>query len=237
MRTQKSLRTAVSFFVGLFAPARRTEAEIEELTLAQLQALARYDGTLPYREPIVRALVWELKYRASAHARELAGAYLADILLAEAEDTIGTLLLIPIPMHASRRKTRGHNQTELLCEAALTVLGGGKTLRKNSLAVRTISFLRNRGTLPEDFFSERFSYRPHALTRTINTKTQQGLERHERLLNVKNSMLVQNPTEVVGRVCIVVDDVSTTGATFAEARRALKAAGASEVRCIALAQS
>jgi len=195
MRAQKSLRTAVSFIVGLVAPARPTEQAIGNLTLEHLQALARYDGTLPYREPAVRALVWELKYRASAHARELAGAYLADLLLAEAEDSIGTLLIIPIPMHKARRKERGHNQTELLCESALKYLSGG------------------------------FTYAPHVLERTRATVQQQGLERHVRLKNLKNSMQVTNPEQVKGRVCIVVDDVSTTGATFAEAKRALKEAG------------
>ncbi len=208
MNTQKSLRTGILFLIGLFAPARRTEAAIEDLTLDTLQTLARFDGTLPYHESSVRALVWELKYRASNHARDIAGACLADILLAEAEDTIGTLLLIPVPMHPARRKERGHNQTELLCETALKFLGAGA-----------------------------FSYDPTLLERVVDTKTQQGLERHERLLNVKHSMAVKTAERVRGRVCIVVDDVSTTGATFAEARRALKAAGASEVRCIALAQS
>ena len=208
MQIQKSLRTVLAFITGLFAPARPTENEIEALTLEKLQALSRYDGTLPYRERAVRALVWELKYRASAHARGLAGAYLADMLLAEAEDTIGTLLLIPAPMHQARRKERGHNQTELLCEAALKIFG-----------------------------ADTFSYDPTLLQRVVDTKTQQGLERHERLLNVKHSMVVKNPERVKGRICIVVDDVTTTGATFAEARRALREAGASEVRCIALAQS
>ena len=229
------------FITGLLAPARPTEKEIEGLTLEKLQALARYDGTLPYREPAVRALVWELKYRANAHARALAGAYLADVLLAEAEESIGTLLLIPVPMHKARRKERGHNQTELLCESALKVLGAsGKSARKNSLAVdRTLQ--KRPATFPADFFygtfAGGFSYDPTLLQRVINTETQQGKERHERLKNVKNSMLVAHPAQIRGRVCIVVDDVSTTGATFAEARRALREAGASEVRCIALAQS
>ncbi|HEY5383535.1 MAG TPA: phosphoribosyltransferase family protein, partial [Candidatus Paceibacterota bacterium] len=169
--------------------------------------------------------------------RALAGAYLADLLLAEAEETIGTLLLVPMPMHKARRKERGHNQTDLLCEAALKVLSDGETARKNSLAVHTQSFLRGRGTLPEDFFAGGFSYSPRALERTRATMPQQGLERHQRLKNVKNSMQVKNPEAVAGRVCIVVDDVTTTGATFAEAKRALKAAGAKEVRLVALAQS
>ncbi len=198
------------------------------LTLSQLQALARFDGTLPYHERAVRALVWELKYRANAHARELAGAYLAELLLAEAEDTISTLLVIPIPMHASRRKERGHNQTELLCEAALGVLSGENPIKKVL-----------GPPLPEyqTIFAGSFSYDPALLQRVVDTKTQQGLERHERLTNVKGSMIVKNPERVKGRVCIVVDDVTTTGATFAEAKRTLKAAGAAEVRCIALVQS
>ena len=221
--------TAAFYFItGLFAPARPTEEEIEGLTLEQLQALARYDGTLPYRERAVRALVWELKYRASAHARELAGAYVAELLLAEAEDTIGTLLLIPIPMHKARRKERGHNQTELLCEAALSVLSDEAPVKK---------VLGSPIRFNQTFSAGPFVYAPHALERARATTQQQGLERHARLKNVKGSMIVKNPKGVKGRVCIVVDDVTTTGATFAEARRALREAGASEVRCIALAQS
>ena len=45
------------------------------------------------------------------------------------------------------------------------------------------------------------------------------------------------PELVEGRVCIVVDDVTTTGATFEEAKRALTTAGARAVYCIALARS
>ncbi|MGC9602461.1 MAG: phosphoribosyltransferase family protein [Minisyncoccia bacterium] len=216
----KTINAVFYFIAGLFAPPRETEKELERLTLEKLQSLARYDGSLPYHERAVRALVWELKYRARSRARELAGAYLAELLLAEAEDTIGTMLLIPMPMHEARRKERGHNQTELLCEATLKFLGNGKLARKNRL-----------------IFAGPFAYDPSLLVRIKNTKTQQGLERRERLKNVKNSMQVIHPEQVKGRTCIVVDDVTTTGATFAEAKRALKAAGAAEVRCVALAQS
>ena len=81
-------------------------------------------------------------------------------------------------------------------------------------------------------------YAPKALIRTINTKTQQGLPRAERLKNIKNSMTSGPDAEKIkGRGCIVVDDVTTTGATLAEAKRALRVAGARAVHCIALARS
>lgn len=78
-------------------------------------------------------------------------------------------------------------------------------------------------------------YMPHALERIVNTPQQQGLERHIRLYNVKNSMYAQS--HVKDRVCIVVDDVTTTGATLEEAKRALTKAGARAVYTLALAYS
>ncbi len=195
--------------VDLILPPRPTEALLRELTVEQLQAMQSEDG-LPYHEPAVQALVWELKYRGSKRARALAGAFLAETLLAVAAEELGTPLLVPVPMHKNRRRERGHNQTELLCKAALGCLG--KTT------------------------SAPLQYAPKALTRMVDTKTQQGLPRAERLHNVKNSMRA-DPGTVSGRVCVVVDDVTTTGATLAEAKRALLEAGARVVHGVALARS
>jgi ComF family protein len=164
------------------------------------------DG-LPYRDPDVKALVWELKYRANSHAATLAGTLLADELLALAADELGKPLLIPVPMHPARRKVRKHNHTELLCQAAVKKL------------------------------ENVFDYAPDILIRTIDTPTQQGLARHKRLKNVHDSMEVIDPERVEARVCVVVDDVATTGATLAEAKRALRAAGARRVHLVALARS
>ncbi len=79
-------------------------------------------------------------------------------------------------------------------------------------------------------------YTPQALIRICATPEQQKLSRAQRLKNIKNSMQA-DPAKVAGRVCVVVDDVATTGATLAEATRALVAAGAARVHTIALAQS
>jgi ComF family protein len=129
---------------------------------------------------------------------------LADELLALAAEELGVPLLIPIPMHPDRYKERGHNQTEVLCEAALPHLQGA------------------------------FEYKKDALKRVVDTLHQQGLARSKRLKNVEGSMVAQG---VEGRVCIVVDDVTTTGATLTEAKRALLAAGARRVHSVALARS
>lgn len=214
-------------------PPRATERAIEALTHDSLFALQDADG-LPYSNESVRALVWELKYHASRRAAALAGGLLAEELLAIAGEELGRPLLIPVPMHRARRRERGHNQTELLCRAALKAMGAA------DFSAKTVWLRQSR---PEDFFAGEsaasdtvFDYAPDALVRTRPTPEQQKLSRTQRLINLKNSMQA-NRNIVAHRACVVIDDVKTTGATLNEAARALKEAGASRVHTIALAQS
>ena len=110
------------------APPRGTEARVRATTLEDLRGLASGESALPYKEKAITALVWELKYRANPRAKELAGAFLAEELMATAAEEIGKPLLIPVPMHATRRRERGYNQTELLCEAALQASSSDENL-------------------------------------------------------------------------------------------------------------
>lgn len=207
------------FICDLIVPPRPTEQAVRGLVPADLHGILRVEnGALPYADPRVRALVWEVKYYANPKAATLCGEILAEVLMAVAGDIIGRAVLVPIPIHTTRRKERGHNQTELLAKAALRIL---ESNHKISL---------------QDFVSP-FDYMPHVLLRTVHTHQQQGLPKQRRLSNVAHSMEVIHSDKIVGRVCIVLDDVSTTGATFMEAERALKRAGAAEVICVALAQS
>lgn len=222
-----SLNTFVSFLFDMVALPRPTERAVRMLSIQRLQQLSRPDGTLPYHSREVRALVWELKYHANARAAALAGEFLNEHLLAEAAEHMGRPLLIPIPIHPERRRERGFNQTEVLCEAALKALG---TISVESPIKKVLG-----GS--QTIFSAGFDYVPDILERVRHTAPQQGLMRNKRLRNVKNSMQIQDRARVKGRVCIVVDDVSTTGATLEEAARALKRAGAASVVGVALAQS
>jgi len=191
--------------IDLLVPPRITDTLVRSLSIDDLHNLQTSEG-LPYHDHVVRALIWEVKYFANAHARRLAGELLAEEITYTAAEEVGRPLLVPVPMHHARRKTRGHNQTELMCQSAL------------------------------EFLRDTVEYRCDVLKRIVDTPTQQGLERSKRLKNVHNSM-VADSDRAAGRVCIVVDDVTTTGATLAEAKRALKAAGARSVHTIALAYS
>jgi ComF family protein len=200
-----------SFFSSLLdylVPPRNTDQLVRTLTPDDLYTLLVHSeerGLLPYQDERVRALVWELKYYANKHAAALAALVLHETLTTIASEELGKPLLIPVPMHKARRRARGHNQTEVLCEALLAHVG------------------------------EFFVYAPDVLVRHTHTEQQQGLQKDRRLKNVVGSMH-SNP-KVRGRTCVVVDDVCTTGATFDEATRALKAAGARHVVCVALAKS
>jgi ComF family protein len=75
------------------------------------------------------------------------------------------------------------------------------------------------------------------LRRVRNTPSQVGKDRAHRLKNVKDAFYCTAPSRVQGRHLLLVDDVTTTGATLAECVRALKNAGADSVSCVALASA
>ena len=76
----------------------------------------------------------------------------------------------------------------------------------------------------------------HALGRLRNTPSQTDLPAARRHANVKNAFRAIRPNEVIGACVVLVDDVSTTGATVEACARALLDAGAREVRALTAAR-
>ena len=75
------------------------------------------------------------------------------------------------------------------------------------------------------------------LVKTRNVPAQAGLKAAERERNVRRVYAVRKPVRVADKTLILVDDVTTTGATIRECARVLMAAGAKEVRAITIAQA
>jgi competence protein ComFC len=76
-----------------------------------------------------------------------------------------------------------------------------------------------------------------SLVKTRNAPAQAGLGAADRERNVRRAYAVRRPARVAGRTLILVDDVTTTGATIRECAKVLKEAGAKDVRAITLAQA
>ena len=128
----------------------------------------------------------------------------ADALLAAAADVDA---LVPVPVHARRRRERGFSQAERLLAAARGFVHGLPRIDARSL-------VRVRATVD-----------------------QAGLSRAERQRNVRDAFAVVAPGAVAGASLLLVDDVMTTGATADAAARALLAAGARRVEVFALARA
>jgi len=75
------------------------------------------------------------------------------------------------------------------------------------------------------------------LVKVRNAPPQAGLRAADRERNVVRAYAVRRPDRVRGRTLVLVDDVTTTGATLRECARILLDAGAKEVRAVTLAQA
>ncbi len=116
-------------------------------------------------------------------------------------------VLVPVPLHWRRLFTRRYNQAALLAQALANALG--------------------RPCLPD------------ALIRPARTPALEGAGRAERfaILDGKIRPHPRHGRALAGRDVILIDDVFTSGATFAAATGAARAAGARSVCVLALARA
>jgi ComF family protein len=158
--------------------------------LDRSRAIGRYDGAL-------RAIIHALKYEGR---RSLARRIAPLMRLRGADVLDGADSVVPVPLHPSRRRTRGFNQAADLARHL------GKPVR-------------------------------HALRRARATPPQTGLPAAQRHRNVRHAfVLTRAGLPLAGSIVVVIDDVSTTGATLEACARALKDAGVKEVRALTAAR-
>ncbi len=116
-------------------------------------------------------------------------------------------VFVPVPLHPSRRRERGFNQSELLA--------------------RDLSVNMNQGNLVH----------PNALARTRPTQQQAHLNASERKANVRDAFTAEAKLVHGVRRIIIVDDVLTTGATLCECADALIRGGAQDAVALTLARA
>ncbi len=165
------------------------------------------EALLPYREPRIRALILETKFHESGHAITLLGTVLGEYLSSIAIDTqFETTHIVLVPIPLSKRRQAERGYNQV--ERIL------------------------HAALP--FLTPQFSLKPELLRRARDTAPQTTLNRQERLHNMENAFHVEG--EIHSEYTyVVIDDVSTTGATLAAASQALRESGATHVTALALA--
>ena len=149
----------------------------------------------------MRELIHLLKYEQIRPAANVLGRMLADA--AATLELKGEITVIPVPLHASKLKQRGFNQSDLIARAALPLL------QKQGSAAYTLESV--------------------AMKRRRETPSQVGMTRSERAENLRGAFAVTVPAMVRDKKVLLVDDVLTTGATVNECTRVLKRAGALHV--------
>ena len=122
-------------------------------------------------------------------------------------------LIVPIPLHKKKFRSRGFNISFLLVKEWAFIT---KALNE-ALPVIPVA-----GDI---------------LVRKRWTEAQTGLGRKERLQNIKNAFGLNDSSKVKGKKILIVDDVYTTGATADECAKVLLRAGAARVDVLTLARA
>lgn len=107
--------------------------------------------------------------------------------------------LIPVPLHKTKLRERGYNQSEYICKGISDVTG-----------LPIMSHLLRR-------------------TRYTQSQTKLDIEERRRNVSDAFEFTPSADVELHGKTFVIVDDVITTGATIVECARVLKGLGANSV--------
>lgn len=212
------VKKILQYVVDWIFPLRKSEQTLKHIThedildlpkAAPIEAENTY-ALFSYRDSRVTSLIWEIKYHKNTHALSLIAPLLADLIQEEyAEKALfenwDACLLIPVPSTKTHVREHGYADTQCICEALVP------------------------------FLPPEIVYSPQVLTKIVDTPKQHKLtNRNTRLNNLKNTQAVSTSIPPHTAV-ILIDDVTTTGATLDESRRALKIAGVKHIFAFTIA--
>ena len=159
-----------------------------------------------YRNKLVKAMLWRLKFKGDRRLASLAAALIHDHLIGQLEElnlfaNFGKPVIVPVPLSVKRRRKRGFNQCELIADQLEKIDGGTN-----------------------------FKVVKDAVVKIKETLSQTSLgNKAERQKNLLGCFAVSDQKAIRGHSVIVLDDIYTTGSTFAEMKRILVEAGAKKI--------
>ncbi|MCU0600813.1 MAG: ComF family protein [Desulfobacterales bacterium] len=156
--------------------------------------------------------IHQLKYSGKTQIAKPLGRVLFSSFLNYFHD-VNIDLIIPVPLHASKLRSRGFNQVMLML--------------REWPALGAMSF----SSFPI------IDYQGKVVIRRKKTEPQTGLGREKRRSNIKGAFSVLQPESIHGKQVLLVDDVYTTGATTEECAQVLSNQGASNIHILTLARS
>jgi ComF family protein len=158
------------------------------------------------------AVIHRFKYAAKTQLASPLGGMMLSVFMQQWEGEKIDLIL-PIPLHPQKFRSRGFNQSYLLIHSWKAV-ANAMHIAPPDIPIHTDVLIRSKATVP-----------------------QTGLNRRQRLKNVKGVFSLRFPEKICGKKLLVVDDVYTTGATVNECARILLKFGAEQVDVLTLARA
>ncbi|MFA6315231.1 MAG: phosphoribosyltransferase family protein [Candidatus Paceibacterota bacterium] len=175
-------------------------------------------GVLAYKDERVAKLIWNIKYKKSKKATAI-GAFILYKAMRNTSSTLNSpdqpITIIPMPITIKRRRERGFNQCELICEEI-------KKLDS----------------------TDRFRVISNLLVRIQHKDRQTLKNRSDRLVSARGIFSVDivilddlksKDSQFLNKDVLIIDDVITTGSTMKEALETMRNAGFKKVKGISIA--
>lgn len=212
-----SVKNIIALITHWIFPPRSSERITNILHIESISSLPKAKpieihthALFSYKDPRVTSLIWEIKYHKNTHVLSLIIPLLSDLIREEYADKVlfenwNTCLLVPVPGTKTHVREHGYSHTKFICEALVP------------------------------FLPHTVTYSPDVLIKRVDTPKQHRLkDRNTRLNNLKNTQVVVTTIPPYTAV-ILIDDVTTTGATLEESRRALQSAGVRHIFAFTIA--
>lgn len=189
-----------------------------------------------YRHPPIKKALWIFKYKGKKRLANIFAQIIYEKILEELSDlavmqNFNDALLIPIPLSSKRYRERGYNQAELICRELIRLSKTNRLTPPIDKLRAPLSINEWRGVRGEVLTLEK-----NVLIKPKDTEHQARIkDRAVRLKNLAGSFAIKSAAFVKGRNIILIDDITTTGATLTEAKKILKQAGARKVIAFTIA--